>query len=479
MPASKSTASDLLAAALAAFWQQLSPAPAGFAVAVSGGVDSFALAHAAAGFAKLRGLKLALLHVDHALFDDSADWASFCSAFADTLAVPFFSCRIEVDIHAGFGLEGAARIARYRALAGLAEAALPAQISGEGLPLLMTAHQQDDQAETVLLRLLRGAGTRGLAAMPGLRVQHVDGKPRYQLARPLLGVSRAAILSYADLHKLKWREDPLNLRMQSPRNNLRRAIMPQLRTLTPALDHTLIQLAAQARADRDLIASFSAKALARCQTLDASVLNLRAFQQEPINLHIHIMQRWLSELAGSLFADTRLPDAAAPRALGLALSATASGTMVLSARYSLHRYRDLLYCARQSSDQEIRERAECQVYWNGRSPLLLPGGDRLHIVPPNDDLNALCPDISLAVKFKSHGVRVRPAGRGLAKSLKTLLQENAIPPFRRERLPLLKLARQSNTEFSDAEIDAVAGVAMSQRLIDALGSFQLRFEEVS
>ena len=479
MPASKNTGPDQLTAALAEFWQQLSDAPVGFAVAVSGGVDSFALAHAAAGFAKLQGLKLALLHVDHALFDDSADWADFCRAFAGSLAVPFFSCRIEVDIHAGFGLEGGARIARYRALAELAEAALPAQASGEGLPLLMTAHQQDDQAETVLLRMLRGAGTRGLAAMPNLRVQHLESKPRYQLARPLLGVSRAAIEQYAARNNIKWREDSLNLRMQSPRNNLRHAIMPALRALAPALDRTLIQLAAQARADHDLITSFSAKALARCQTLDASALDLHAFAQEPAGLHVHIMQRWLSERAGRLFPDTSLPEAAAARALVLAHAKAQSGAMPLNPHYGLYRYRNMLYCARQSSALEIHQRGEFQARWNMRQPLLLPGGDRLIAIPPDHDASVFPPAIELEVSFRSPGAHLRPARRGLAKSLKTLLQEYAVPPFRRGRLPLIKLVQQPLNEFAGAELDAVAGIAISQRLQDALGAFQLRFEEVS
>lgn len=484
MPASKNTAHDALFTALETFWQLLEPAPSGFTVAVSGGVDSFALAHAAARFGSARGLKLALLHVDHALFHDSDDWAEYCSDFASKLGVAFHSCRIEVDIHGGFGLEGGARLARYRALAELADAALPAQENPTALPILMTAHQQDDQAETVLLKLLRGAGTRGLAAMPSLRIQHIDGVARYQLARPLLGVSRAQIESYANKHQIKWREDPLNLRMQSPRNNLRRSIMPQLRALAPALDRTLISLATQARADRDLIASFSAKALARCQSLDAKVLNLEMFKQEPAGLHIHIMQRWLVQLASSFFADAGLPDAAAARALLLALAETPSGFMPLNRRYGLHRYRDLLYCARQFSAEEISQRAEFQALWNLRQPLLLPGGDRLLALASDADAIGSMPDIYLHVRFRSNGARLRPAGRGLAKSLKTLLQENAVPPFRRDRLPLIKLASQSRDEISVAEmasteIDAVAGVAMSQRLIDALGPYQLRFEEVS
>ena len=471
MRANKNLEGDLLAAALTQFWHALSQKPAGFSVAVSGGVDSFALAHAAAGFARTHGLKLALLHVDHALFDDSQGWAEFCLAYANTLGVAFYSSRIAVDIHAGFGLEGGARIARYQALAELADAALlPNKL---GLPLVMTAHQQDDQAETVLLRMLRGAGTRGLAAMASERIQYVDGKARYRLARPLLGVTREEIERYAKLHQISWREDSLNLRMHSPRNNLRRQLMPALRQIAPALNRTLVQLASQARADRDLIAGFTEKALARCLTLNPNMLNLRLLRAEPQGLQIHMLQSWLSERANLHFPGTALPDAAAARALTLTLTlaASASGEMPIANRYCLYRYRDLLYLARKASAEENQARAEFSQLWDLQAPLQLPGGDQLLAISPE---GATLPNIVLSVRFRAGDAVLRPAGRGLAKSLKTLFQEHAIPPFRRSRLPLVTLAPHSH-----AEIDAVVSVAMTQRLVDALGSWQLRFEEAN
>jgi tRNA(Ile)-lysidine synthase len=465
----KNPETDPLTAALNQFWRALADRPAGFSVAISGGVDSFALAHAAAAFAETHGLTLTLLHVDHALFDDSADWADFCRAHADKLGVAFFSSRISVDIHAGFGLEGGARIARYRALAALADSArLPNEL---GLPLVMTAHQQDDQAETVLLRMLRGAGTRGLAAMASERIQYVDGQACYRLARPWLNVSRAEIEQYANYHQIQWREDSLNLRMQSPRNNLRRQLMPALRKIAPALNRTLVQLAAQARADRDLIAGFTEKALARCLTLDPNVLNLRLLRAEPAGLHIHMVQSWLSERASLYFPGNTLPDAAAARALVLAMAACASGEMPIAIHHYLHRYRDLLYFARKSSDAENQARAEFSQLWDLQTPLRLPGGDQLFAIFP---AGVAPPNIVLSVRFRAGETVLRPAGRGLSKSLKTLFQEQAIPPFLRNRLPLVTLA-----PHSDAEIDAVVGVAMSQRLVDALGSCQLRFEEAN
>src|SRR5690606_38864871 len=172
-----------------------------YVVAYSGGLDSTVLL---AGAARLVDpARLRALHVDHALHLDSADWARQCERTAAGLGVPFESVRVRVDVAAGTGVEAAARAARYAALG---DRLLPDET-------LLTAHHADDQLETVLLRLLRGTGVRGLRGiLPTARL----GSGR--VARPLLELTRAELRAIAELWGLSWLEDPSNRSVDFDRN---------------------------------------------------------------------------------------------------------------------------------------------------------------------------------------------------------------------------------------------------------------------
>ena len=170
----------------------------GWCVAFSGGLDSTVLLHLLAQLARSEALPaLSALHVHHGLQAAADGWPAHCQAVCRSLGIPLRVERVQVAV--GGSIEQAARDARYRAF----QANL-----GEG-QVLLTAQHLDDQAETLLFRLLRGAGLRGLAAMPASRP--LGGG---RLCRPLLGVSRAELEAYAQAHRLDWVEDPSN---QDPR----------------------------------------------------------------------------------------------------------------------------------------------------------------------------------------------------------------------------------------------------------------------
>src|SRR5690606_32177861 len=154
------------------------------------------------------------LHVDHGLHPDSADWARRCERACAGLGVPFIALRVRVDSRDGIGIEAAARRARYAALA--AELA-----PGE---TLLTAHHADDQLETLLLRLLRGTGVRGLRGI--LPVARLG---RSLVARPLLGFTRAELAAVADRWGLEWLEDPSNRSLDFDRNLIRTRLAPIIR----------------------------------------------------------------------------------------------------------------------------------------------------------------------------------------------------------------------------------------------------------
>lgn len=182
-------------------------------LAYSGGLDSTALLHALCLLRPTLGFDLAAVHVDHRLHPDSAAWADHCRQQTADRGVRLTV--LEVAVAAGAGIEAAARAARYAAM------------SGMECDRLLLAHQRDDQAETVLLALLRGAGPAGLAAMGADAVR--PGHPLGQAPlRPWLGIERSALLQWARAQGLAWIEDPSNLDLRLDRNFLRQTIGPAL-----------------------------------------------------------------------------------------------------------------------------------------------------------------------------------------------------------------------------------------------------------
>ena len=192
-------------------------------VAYSGGVDSHVLLHVLATNQQqlsALGLSLQALHIDHGLNTESKHWQLHCASVCQTLKVKFSALTVNAQPHRKESPEAAARRARY--------AAFSQQLTAD--QALLTAQHQDDQAETLLLQLLRGAGPKGLAAMPSVKVL---GKGL--LLRPFLHIQRQTILQYAQQQNLHWLDDPSNADQRFDRNYLRQEIMPRLQHRWPAV----------------------------------------------------------------------------------------------------------------------------------------------------------------------------------------------------------------------------------------------------
>ena len=189
-----------------------------------------ALLDAAVHVAADRGVTLVALHVHHGLSADADAWADHCASAAAARAIAFDVCRVAVARRARESLEDVARRVRHAALDAMARAA--------GASAVMLAHHQDDQAETLLLQLLRGAGPRGLAAMAP--VEQADG---LAWLRPLLGVPRGAIDDYVVREHVAYVDDDSNARRVHRRNALRLDVVPALRALAPGYPATLARAA--------------------------------------------------------------------------------------------------------------------------------------------------------------------------------------------------------------------------------------------
>ncbi|MEP6939892.1 MAG: tRNA lysidine(34) synthetase TilS [Rudaea sp.] len=382
--------------------------PGAIAVAFSGGMDSSCLLHALAANVGVRARGLRALHVDHGLNADSAAWATHCQTVAAALGVPITTLRVAVDRAQGAGIEAAARSARMSAFARELRV-------GE---IVALAQHRDDQAETVLLKLLRGAGPEGLAGMRELR----EFAPGW-LWRPLLALPRAALQGYARTAQIAWIEDPSNSQTHLQRNFLRAEILPRLRARWPDIDQPLAHSANWLRAAADFIDAQAQIALGSLQGLDPHTLNWRGWLALPDALRDPVLRLWLRGLRLDEPAhvhvaelERQLRDARADRLPCIAF-----------ARTELRRYRDLLYALRPCAALP----ADWQVLWDGSAPLPLPGGGSLRVEPAQMFASPL------RVSGRRGGERVKPAGKPHSRELRLLLQEIGVPPWVRATLPLV------------------------------------------
>jgi len=219
---------------------------------VSGGADSVCLLHLLAGLAPVWNLSLHVAHLDHNVRPGSAEDAEFVAHLAAALGLPYHTRQLSPAgiAAADNNLEAGLRRLRYRFFADIAASLVAA---GEPLPTVAVAHTADDQAETILMHVLRGSGLAGLAGMRPVTLRQAEesGQRPLRVARPLLDVQRTQILHYLNERRLAWREDPSNQSMTFTRNRLRQQILPPLREIYPNLTGALTRLGAVMDAENE------------------------------------------------------------------------------------------------------------------------------------------------------------------------------------------------------------------------------------
>jgi tRNA(Ile)-lysidine synthase len=425
-----------LTAALAA-----TPATA-LCVAFSGGPDSTALLHVLAQLPDARARGLRALHVDHGLHADSAKWAGHCRAFCESLGVPLACLRVTVDDTRGEGVEAAARRARRAAFTGELR-------GGEWLVL---AHHRDDQIETVLLKLLRGAGPEGLGGMRPLR-----SFARGCLWRPLLDVPRSVLRDYVAAHALPCIDDPANADPRFARNVLRNDILPRMTSHWPHAGTSILHAAMLCRTAADHLVRDARIALSSLRRPDGT-LDARGWLALPDALRAPVLLCWLHERGLPAPTDTqRLElERQAARAAGDAMPCIAwpdAEVRVWNER--LHAMPPL-----------APPPADWFAEWNGTT-LQLPAGCGtlvLQAAPGEPPPRTPILDAPLVVRFRHGGERIKPAGDPHTRELRDLFQRSRIPPWVRERCPLL---------FAGDQLVAVADLWTSEHgkaLFEAYGA---------
>ncbi|MDC8012191.1 tRNA lysidine(34) synthetase TilS [Tahibacter soli] len=400
-------------------WLQraLAGAPYGaICVGFSGGLDSTVLLHALAASDAARARGLRALHIDHALHADSAAWAGHCRRFAAALDVPLTVERVAVGAARGLGLEAVARTARHAAFA-------TALAPGE---LLALAHHRDDQTETVLLKLLRGAGPEGLAGMRALRACGAG-----HLWRPLLDVPRDALRAYAHAHGLAVVDDPSNADTRHARNFLRADVLPLVRRRWAQADAAIAHSARWLAQAAEYLDEAAHAALAPLRGVDPATLRWREWLALPDALRANALRLWLRDL------DLSTPEILHIEQLERQLARAESDKLpcVAWAGTEIRRYRDHIHAMAPLQAPPVDWRVDA---WDG-SPLALPAGcGRLSLEPV--DAHAARPDgVALTVAFRRGGERLRPAGDRHTRELRDLMQHAGMPPWRRGRVPLVSL----------------------------------------
>ena len=402
-------------AALVRILGELPPAPR-YRVAFSGGLDSAVLLHA---LGEVRGDLpgvLEALHVNHGLHGDAGRWAEHCQRVCAGLGVPCRVVRVaDAAGSAGESPEAAARAARYRAFA-------------EGLETgdaVLTAHHQDDQAETLLLHLLRGSGTRGLSAMP---VRRPLGEG--WLVRPLLGWPRSALRAWAGSRGLAWLDDPSNQDERFERNFLRRQVLPLLETRWPGAARVLARdavLQAEAASVLEDLARGDARG---ARGPGAGTLSVRALLELSSARRVGALREWLRQRGlpppGSAHLDHVVRDVLAARWDAEARVAWPGA--------EVWRYRDTL-----AAVPPAPVLSPGQVWsWRPPAPLALPAGTLTATATMGEGLAAVRVAAGpLQVRLRTGGERCRLPHRAHTHALKKLLQAQGVSPWVRRYLPLV------------------------------------------
>jgi tRNA(Ile)-lysidine synthase len=395
-------------------YESVAGKPQRYIVAFSGGLDSTVLLHAMAANRAVNAVPLLAAHVDHGLHPASGDWEVQCRAVAESLGADYLSRKVQVSRSADGGPEAAAREARYAVLGSLMQ-------QNEWL---ISAHHEHDQAETLLLNLLRGSGLTGIAGIAPLR-EFAGG----YLVRPMLGVPASEIRAYADTHRLSWIDDPSNADTAYDRNYLRREILPALAARWPAVATRLGHSADLAAEASELLAELADMDIAASPAPDR--LDIRGLSLLSRARQRNLIRRAVQRVGLPAAPATRLYQAVHE----LIPARTDAQPLVAWPGGEFRRYRDHLYILAPMPDLEpcpqglLRPDLAIDL-GAGQGSLLLQGGE-------HGGIDRSVASKGLEIRYRRGGEEIALPGQAHRHKLKKLLQDEGVVPWMRERVPLL------------------------------------------
>lgn len=397
--------------------QLLNNTPAGSNIktwwlAYSGGVDSQVLLH----LLSQTNLDVRAVYIDHGLQAESKQWAEHCALSCQQLNIPFQSISVNAKAESAQGPEASARHARYAALAELIEEN----------HCLLTAQHQDDQTETFLLQLFRGAGAAGLAAMP-----FCNAFSKGLHMRPLLEFSQQQILDCAKQQNLTWVEDPSNKDDRYDRNFLRNQVMPILKQRWPAIDQTIVTVSKQQAENKHLLEYYAADELKRIHA-DFESLPVEALLDfdEP---HLrNVLRYWIRQKNIPVPSRNVLQQIIQQ----MLMAADDAKSKVCWSGFEMYRHKGDLYIV-----PEIEHDDKQSFDWDGKSELVIDSLSSKLIMQESTGkgLHKNIVGKKLKVCFRQGGEKIKPAGRQETHSLKKLFQDVEVPTWQRSRIPLVYL----------------------------------------
>lgn len=426
------------------------------AVAYSGGLDSTVLLYLASRYAKAHGLPIHAFHVHHGLSSSADAWADHCRIQARRFGVILEVANVLVADSRKRGVEEAARIARYNALGDLCRS--------KGVPLLLTAHHRDDQAETVLLQLMRGAGMPGLSGMPAFQTQHELLGVDIALGRPLLDLSRHELEQYALQFDLPHVTDDSNSDVRYMRNAVRHDIAPVMERHFAGFSEFVARSAAHAQTAQTLLSELAAIDHETCKAdRHPGALDLVKMGSLSASRLDNLVRHWLYEHGVQLPSTARLNEIRA-QMLDAAID---KHPFFDFGAVRLHRIENRLELHPNLGtppDQPI------SLQWRGEPELVIPEwGGRLVFEKtgsPGLDAEKLHNGL-LTLRPRVGRERLKLAANRPSKSLKNLFQESSIATWRRAWLPLL---------YVDENMVFVAGLGMDSRCLSQGGNIAVRWE---
>jgi tRNA(Ile)-lysidine synthase len=384
-------------------------------VGLSGGLDSMVLLDIAHGAAEALGIRVSAIHVHHGLSHNADDWVRFCEGQCEQRSIPLEIVRAHVDRAGGLGLEAAARVVRH---------ACYANVDAQWIAL---AHHADDFAETFLLRLLRGAGMKGLAAMPEVR-PFGAGK---HLIRPMLALRRTDLENYARERNLPWIEDESNADTGFDRNYLRHEVMPRLAERFPAAVQNIRRAGDHARAAQTLLDDLARVDLQSADADDA--LPIALMRVLSIERAKNVLRYYLAANGLAMPDSARLGEAVRQ----MRECSEDARILIELDGWQLRKHRDLVVI---TDAMPGAGRIDFEYRWEGAGEIHIAElGGMLSFAPTaGQGIRArLSQERGWIIRARCGGERMRPEADRPTRTLKNLFQERSVAAWTRDRLPLL------------------------------------------
>ncbi|PXX47354.1 tRNA lysidine(34) synthetase TilS [Undibacterium pigrum] len=418
----------------------------GLAVAYSGGLDSTVLLSLAINYCRRSDIPLFAFHIHHGLSPNADAWLDHCRAGCVATGISFQSECIQVSRDSGDGVEASARKGRYQALGRMSKNA--------GIPLILAAHHQDDQAETLLLQLLRGSGVAGMSGMDVChRAPNLFGHDEVMLGRPLLTEKRSTLEAYASQQGLSYIEDESNTDQRYLRNAIRHSVMPVLEGLSPGYSERIARSATHFQAAQDLLLEVAEQDFVSC-THDTG-LAIAAMRALSPARRDNLFRYWFSRAGVRMPTTSRLKEMQSQLFDGR----EDARITVQHDTIAIHRYKDTVYLSAQQA--EVSEESRLLGFvWQGQAHIHFPEfAGSLHFDQSDHGFDAAwLQSQALSLHLRRGGERLKLAENRSTRDMKSHFQSLRIPFWQRERLPYVSTGQ--NLLFA-------AGVGMQSRFCKA------------